>query len=924
MRIFLLPALGVLPLLAQGPANSISISAPSARLMAGTSMKLQATARDAQGRARSGDTFTWSNTNPQVAAVAADGTLVAGTLGHTDVTAAIGNLRSTIRIQVLPSRIVVTPASPELYTGQVQQFAAAVLNANGESMPDVALEWSVLNGGGGNQNSAVINASGLFRANLTGRFTIRATFRYSAGIGFVTEYSGTASVQVYDPQDYKLSRLLTSDTVRENVRLRLRQGWLSVNNQGQLIFPATLEGLDSAVVRLQDGRADVVALAGLPGAESGNRIWDLYDPSVNANGVMLVRASMQFSGNCLLMVTPDGANWAFTSGSGAPGISAITNVNTSPWSLTDSSDNAYLFRADFRWAGETTTLTGLFRSSSVGPAPMITSADELPGLQAPWNFNSQYYGMDAAGNIVFRASDNARTIWYRVDTSTGRPSALLATGDNLAGYRISGFSGGSSPMAISQAGEIAIAGSFENGPNFVARWKAGASEPEVLRFTGGFSFIAATRGDAGTLVAADLGKGQIGLNLWKSNGETETLLSRMRPGPTGEPIQEIWSAAMNPRGEIFATLAGVDTPWMLVRLNSGGAGQVLLTQGAELSTASPSNLTRAVIGDHEGAYHHTFGGDQWSLFELGPDGLLPRIVVGDRLPSGALFLGDYQPRKSSNGDLYITNNTGLFRVNAEGIKLHFAFPFDFTDRIRGFANTPISVTDSGQFLLNTGTNDNHNRLALVTNGQANAIAYYGNNARWQTPLPGGGLFDAWNDLTMNDDGQVLGVLRPRGGPAGLYLFDGGGWNAVCLIGSCVMFDIQVASIDTLRGAGKYLFARFNGTRNERVLARWSGGTWTPVLRSGDSLVNGAILANFNFYDVNRLGDALVQTNDGGQALTVVTASRPRVVHQFNFPTRDGAFLRSVVNAELRDDGRVYFTALDYFDRVIAYAAAPQF
>lgn len=425
MKRLLVLTWGALPLLAQGPAASISISAPSADLMAGASMMLQATARDAQGRMRTGDAFTWSSSNAPVASVAADGTLTAVTLGHTDVTASIGGLRSSIRIQVLPSRIVVTPASLELYTGQSQQYTALVLNANGESMTDVKVEWSVLNSGGNSQNSAVMNANGLFRANLTGRFTIRATFRYSAGIGFVTEYSGTASVKVFDPQDYKLTRLLTSDTVRENVRLRFRQGLLSANDQGQLVFPASLEGLDSAIVRYQNGRADVIMLAGLPGAEAGTRIWDLYDPNVNANGAVLVRAQMQFAGNSLLLVTADGARWAHINNLGAPGIAAIFNADLSPWSLSDSADNAYLFRADFRWAGDPATLSGLFKSSAFGPAPVVTSADEIPGLQAPWRFDNQYFGMDAAGNVVFRASDGARTIWYRVDVSTGRPAALL-------------------------------------------------------------------------------------------------------------------------------------------------------------------------------------------------------------------------------------------------------------------------------------------------------------------------------------------------------------------------------------------------------------------------------------------------------------------------------------------------------------------
>lgn len=75
------------------------------------------------------------------------------------------------------------------------------------------------------------------------------------------------------------------------------------------------------------------------------------------------------------------------------------------------------------------------------------------------------------------------------------------------------------------------------------------------------------------------------------------------------------------------------------------------------------------------------------------------------------------------------------------------------------------------------------------------------------------------------------------------------------------------------------------------------------------------------FDVNRRGDtAFVAHSAKGEALVVRLGEDTRIVHITGDETDDGDLLLTYRGVDLRDDGRLYFTALDVNDRVSVYEA----
>src|SRR5215831_12185467 len=127
---------GVLLLAAVASGQSVSViyvGAAQVRLTSGDSVQLTAIARDASGNIVPNVNFTWTSknvsvvngasSNASVIRVDAAGMATADTLGIADVTATASGRSGVLRLQVLPQRIDVTPASTTLNYGSQQQFS---------------------------------------------------------------------------------------------------------------------------------------------------------------------------------------------------------------------------------------------------------------------------------------------------------------------------------------------------------------------------------------------------------------------------------------------------------------------------------------------------------------------------------------------------------------------------------------------------------------------------------------------------------------------------------------------------------------------------------------------------------------------------------------------------------------------------------
>lgn len=155
--------------------------APQNPLEAGSTVQLQAEARNAAGDLVSGRTFAWSSSAPGVATVNSLGRVTAVQQGTTTITAATGGVSSAVELSVVPPAIVslaVFPATLAVAPGGSAQFTASAIGSNG-TIPGLTVAWS-------SSNPAVAAVDG------TGRVTGGApgTALIEARIGGVTRTRG--------------------------------------------------------------------------------------------------------------------------------------------------------------------------------------------------------------------------------------------------------------------------------------------------------------------------------------------------------------------------------------------------------------------------------------------------------------------------------------------------------------------------------------------------------------------------------------------------------------------------------------------------------------------------------------------------------------------------------------------------------------
>jgi len=240
----------------------------------------------------------------------------------------------------------------------------------------------------------------------------------------------------------------------------------------------------------------------------------------------------------------------------------------------------------------------------------------------------------------------------------------------------------------------------------------------------------------------------------------------------------------------------------------------------------------------------------------------------------------------------------------------------------------VAVNDFNQFVAISGTDHSHQRLAVFDGANFNTIAYFYGSSPYLTPSPAGGTFAGLNELAINASGQVMVIATANNGPSGLFFYDGSTWQTVCAIGSCQIGGETITQANFLRASNNKFCALFNSTVGNQQIDCWEAGAWTILIKRGDNTSDGTQINGFGTYDINRLGDvavtlytglngpsAFLKTGDTGSYFTVQAAL---------FPASDGAYFQGIYALDLRDDRRVFLLVQDFFGRLIAYEADPQF
>ena len=183
------------------PVASVTVTPPTASVVAGQTTTLQAQTLDVNGAVLTGRAVAWSSSNNGVATVSSAGVVTGVAPGTATITATSEGKSATaaITVTVVPvATVTVAPGSLPLQTGQTGTLTATMRDAANNVLADRPVAWV-----SSNTNVATVAPNGTVTAVAVGTATITAT---SEG------KSGTATVTVSAPPPAPVASVVVSPT----------------------------------------------------------------------------------------------------------------------------------------------------------------------------------------------------------------------------------------------------------------------------------------------------------------------------------------------------------------------------------------------------------------------------------------------------------------------------------------------------------------------------------------------------------------------------------------------------------------------------------------------------------------------------------------------------------------------------------------
>lgn len=908
LQIRFLLALAPLALQAQSVAH-VDVASPQTRLIVGEQVQLTAVARDANGRVLRAARFSWGSDNEDIVQVDSRGRVTAVGLGVTAIDADMDGVNAFVIFAVLPLRLAVTPHKAELAVGETLQFRAVAYDIKEAPIPNVAFEWRLTGAHGFETNVAWITPGGLLTATALGPVTVRAVIRYDH---FVNQFEGLASVEIKLKKEFQLTRLLSTGDVRHSFQLRPSYVWngLAANDQGQLAFVGSLDGLATGLLLYENGRFDLLAGAGEPMPVAGSVVSRFGSTAMNNRGQVLSVFQGDWGGGGLLLANREQSLPVMLEGESVFSMLDLHDFVITPHSLNDS--GRILFRARFRVRDSDEGAVALFRLWEGFPEVVWSFDRQLQGLEGP--ADTRAFGIDGMGTSYFLAHDGSRSGLYRARRFS-RLEKIIATGDEFAGGTVDNL--GQGELAVAEDGDVAFAVYLQSGDQYLVWVSAG--EMETVPGSG-LGRIFSVSNAAGVLFEENGERGQ-GLYVWNHDTVTPVLLPG-RLAPNEEPVRQIDGAAMSSQGRVFAQVRTTNND--LVVLEPGGPTPVLFQAGDRVNVTSNLSLhSRSLVSGSGSGPPTVLLGSPGSLFELGSQGPIPKLVLGDRLPDGAGFGGAWDVAEDSLGNLYLLSESGLLRLSAGRVETVLPRGLADDDGVELYLNR-FEVNDSGAVVFSAGTGEVHEALYLWRNERLKFLAALTQRPQWETRSPAGGTFLSLREFSIDALGRVMAFFYVLDGPAGYFLYDNGQWQPSALMEQSRIGGVTVAQVFGLQAIGDSFYSGFSSGQccNSEIIAEYRDA-WSPLITSVNALPRGELpeVGVGGMFDVNRRGDMVFDLfSRQSQALVLRTAEGTRIVHITGEETDDGDLLWDYRGVDLRDDGRLYFTALDVNDRVSVYEA----
>lgn len=923
-----IPGPGILShlLVAQGPAASVQILAPSLRVIAGERLQLSAVVRDASGTVRPNDVLSWAVDNQILATISpSNPVLITKSIGIVRVIAAAGPVSSSLYIQILPKSIVITPAAITLTVGDTTQFQAAALDINDQPISNLTFTWSTTSTAGGTTNTSTVR-NGLLTTLATGDIMVRAAIGFGTSVpGFDRYVSAIASVSIRPPKNYTLKKLVSSGPlIAGPFELRGRIVQLLGNDQGQMVFNSELSGLVNGPLMLDSGTMRLLAYGGMPGLYPQSMIAEFNYLAINNPGDVLAHTTVLGSNNTIYKLTNGGKVPVFIDGSPLPGTETLSGSYFNRNCLNDAGD--FTFRVSYRVQNVGPTITAVLLVPDRGfPTEIVSTATGLPDFPPTYTVDTDF-GLDGHGTVYFTATSGTRRALF-VNTY-GDVTKVLEIGTPLGGSTVSRFL--SNGFFMNNEGDMGVVVGLANGQLQVLKYTGGNWDaPASILPLRSFGYLYGMNRKAGALFLGDAGKGY-GIHLWDGNTDPKVVFLQSNNGYLlrGKNVPVIDWATVNGQGDVTFFVRSQDSIMELLNIKAGDTAPTVMMSAGDMVPvyAARISVNNILNGDRMGPVHLLTGGRGSSVFEVSPYGdLKPVLLHGERYSTTALFTGSgtADTRKSSTGALYVTptNGAGLLRI-INGTSEFIVKPGMALDD-GSTINSPNTIASNvrGDLLFQASTNRGDTRLILVSGGNTLQLLSNSLVAQYATSIDGQEVI-AWSDQIVDEGGRVMATLRFRDNSTAIYLWDGSAWKKTAAALESRVNGSVVNSISQIRTAGDGFYAIFNLAGLGNTLFRYRTA-WELVFDVNELLVTGQRMNSIGNYDVNRNGDILAQCNTNTQVLVVKRANgKTYYIHMLNELTPDGDLLVRTSDFDLRDDGTVYFLGMNILDEYALYMAKP--
>ncbi|MFQ5704011.1 MAG: beta strand repeat-containing protein [Gemmatimonadales bacterium] len=403
--------------------------------------QFSAEARDANGHAIAGASFTWSSGDVDVVTVDASGLATATGNGSANVTATNSGIsgNASVTVSQTVATIAVTPGSVTLNAvGQTQQFGAQALDANGNAVAGVSLAW-----GSSDPSILTVDGSGLAAAVSNGSVIVTAAGAGQTGSATATVAQTVATV-VVSPTTQSLSSIgQTAQFTAEardangnaiagasfswnsgdmNVVTVDASGLATATGNGSTNVTATSGGVaGNASVTVSQTTVTVVVTPASVTLNSIDATQQFSAEARDANGHAIAGASFTWSSGDVDVVTVDASGLATATGNGSANVTATNSGISGNASVTVSQAVASVevtpTSVVLNFMGETAQLTAVAKDANGNP---------IPGATITWSSsNSAVASVDVTGLVTAVAVGTVQ-----ITASSGTVSApATATAD---------------------------------------------------------------------------------------------------------------------------------------------------------------------------------------------------------------------------------------------------------------------------------------------------------------------------------------------------------------------------------------------------------------------------------------------------------------------------------------------------------------